>query len=129
MSLNAVIEHDEAWKGLQMIIMIQSERIIHGECSVVNRFYISSIKNNAQTLCRSVRAHWTVGNSLHWQLDVRFREDESRTRSGYSAENFAVIRHIALNILKKNTYCTVGIKNKRLNVGRDENYLIKLFKT
>ena len=129
MSSNGVIENDEAWKGLQTIIMIQSERIINGECSVENRFYISSIKNNAQTLCRSVRAHWAVENSLHWQLDVSFREDESRTRSGYSAENFAVIRHIALNILKKDTYCKVGIKNKRLNAGWDENYLIKLLKT
>ena len=72
----------------------------------------------------AVRTHWHIENSLHWVLDVAFREDESRIRKKHSAENMVVLRHIALNLLKKEKTAKRSIKSKRLKVGWDENYLM-----
>lgn len=65
-------------------------------------------------------------NSLHWRLDIAFREDLSRVRIGYAAENFAVIRHIALNLLKADKSKKIGVKSKRLAAGWDEDYLLRI---
>lgn len=70
--------------------------------------------------------HWAVENSLHWVLDVGFREDESRVREGHGAENLSTLRRIALNLLKQDTTTKLGIKNKRLAAGWDEAYLLRL---
>lgn len=129
MSSAGFFEKEEKWAGLKTICMIQSERTIKGKLSRENRFFVSSLPNDAKLLCQSIRAHWSVENSLHWQLDVSFREDESRARQGCVAENMSVVRHIALNMLKRDTFCKAGIKNKRLNAGWDENYLIHLLKS
>jgi predicted transposase YbfD/YdcC len=67
-------------------------------------------------------------NSLHWVLDVTFRGDESRVRKGNAHENFAVLRHIALNMIKKETSLKKSIKSKRLRAGWDNNYLLKVLK-
>jgi predicted transposase YbfD/YdcC len=68
---------------------------------VDTRFYITSIKPDAKKTLTAVRQHWCVENNLHWTLDMTFREDESRIRAEASPENFAIIRHIALNLIKK----------------------------
>jgi len=94
-------EYTKIWKGLNIIGMVESERTIDGKTSIEWRYYIGSIENNAALFGRSVRHHWGVENGLHWRLDMGFREDESRIRKGHSAENFAVMRHIAMNLLKQ----------------------------
>ena len=71
-----------------------------------------------------MRGHWGIENSLHWVLDLAFREDECRVRAGHAAENFAVLRHIALNLLRRDTTIKAGIKAKRLKCGCDEDYLL-----
>lgn len=109
-----------------MIGMVESQRTIEGKTSLEYRYYIGSIENNARLFADSVRHHWGIENNLHWQLDMSFREDESRMRKGHSAENFVVMRHIALNILKKEKSLKLGVKNKRLRAGWDEKYLAKL---
>ncbi|WP_157365540.1 ISAs1 family transposase, partial [Zooshikella ganghwensis] len=73
-----------------------------------------------------IQHHWQIENSLHWSLDVAFREDDSRIRKGHSAENMSRIRQIALNILKQDNTYKIGIKNKRLSAGWDHEYLMKL---
>jgi len=73
-----------------------------------------------------IRSHWGIENKLHWVLDCAFNEDQSRARVGNSAENLAVIRHTALNILKSDKSLKTGIKTKRLNAGWDEPYLLRL---
>jgi predicted transposase YbfD/YdcC len=94
--------------------------------SIEYRYYIGSIENNAAVFGQSVRHHWGIENSLHWRLDMGFREDESRIRKGYSAENFAVMRHVAINLLKQDRTTKLGVKNKRLKAGWDDDYLEKL---
>ena len=117
-----------AWKGLESIGCVESQRTINGETSIEKRYYIGSLKKDAALFARSVRAHWGVENNLHWQLDVSFREDESRMRKGHSAENFVTLRHLALNLLKKDKSTKLGVKNKRLKAGWDNDYLANLLK-
>ena len=87
-------------KNLKSIILIISEGTIDGKTTVEHRFYISSLKKSAKIISSAIRKHWSVENSLHWSLDVAFREDQCRVRIGEAAENFSLLRKIALMYLK-----------------------------
>jgi predicted transposase YbfD/YdcC len=87
------------------------------------RYYILSIQGNAAQFAHAVRSHWGIENSLHWVLDVAFHEDLSRARTGHSAHNFALLRHIALNVLRQERTASGGIHAKRLKAGWSTNYL------
>jgi predicted transposase YbfD/YdcC len=110
------------WKAMNMIGMVESRREIAGKVSEEIRFYIGSIGTDAQRFARAARGHWGIENKLHWSLDVAFREDESRVRDRQAAENFSVLRHIALNRLKNDKHFKVGIKNKRLCAAWNDAY-------
>ncbi len=114
------------WKGLQSLIMAKSERRINGISSTETRYFISSLPPDAKHILRIVRAHWGVENKLHWVLDMAFREDECRVRQGNATENLAIMRHLCLNLLKRETSAKCGIKAKRLKAGWDMNYLFKV---
>jgi predicted transposase YbfD/YdcC len=114
------------WKSLQTLICVRAERRIGRRRSVETRYYISSLANNAPKLLQCIRAHWGIENGLHWVLDIAFREDESRVRKDHGPENMAVLRHIALNLLKHERTAQVGIKNKRLQAAWDNDYLLKV---
>lgn len=116
----------DEWKGLRTIGMVEARREIDGKESVERRWYLSSLANNAEKFARVVRSHWGIENGLHWSLDIAFREDESRIRIGNAAENFAVLRHIVMNLLKQDKTAKIGIKNKRLKAGWDEPYLVRI---
>ena len=77
-------------------------RMRHPTCD--ERSYIVSSAMEARRFAEAVRGHWGVENSLHWSLDVTFREDESRVRNGSTPDNFAVIRHICMSLLKQETF-------------------------
>ena len=120
------LEHTKLWKGLNIIGMVECERTLNGATTIEYRYYIGSIENNAQLFGKSVRDHWGIENKLHWRLDMGFREDESRIRKGHSAENFAVMRHFAINLLKQDKLTKLGVKNKRLKAGWDDEYRANL---
>lgn len=120
------VESSINWKGLNTIGMVESVRTNNGKTTKNKRYYISSIDKNAKSLGASIRTHWRIENSLHWGLDVSFREDESRVRQHYAAENFSVLRRIALNYLKNEHTTKLGIQNKRNKAGWDLKYLEKV---
>lgn len=113
------------WGGLKSVGMVRSERLIGDKIEKDTRYYIcSSDTMTAETFASAVRGHWGIENSLHWVLDVVFREDESRIRKGHAAENMAKLRHIALNLLRgEKEICKLGLKAKRHRCAIDESYL------
>ncbi len=116
----------ENWKNLKTICMVQRERHFEEKIESETSYYIGSIENDAEKFGHSIRSHWGVENSLHWVLDVTFREDECRIRKGNAPENFAVLRHIALNMIKKETSLKKSVKSRRLRAGWDNDYLLKI---
>jgi predicted transposase YbfD/YdcC len=119
------LESYERWPNLHSIGMVEATRDIDGVISQERRYYLCSV-GNVKEFAQAARGHWSIENSLHWVLDVAFREDFNRTRSDHSAENFSVLRHIALNLLKGEKSVKVGIKGKRLKCGWDHDYLLKV---
>jgi predicted transposase YbfD/YdcC len=112
------------WPHLTTLAKIQAERYVGTEHSLQIRYYISSASASAEQFLTWSRTHWSIENSLHWVLDIAFREDESRLRKDYGAINFATLRHIALNLLKQERTLKASIKNKRLQAGWVHDYLL-----
>jgi predicted transposase YbfD/YdcC len=116
----------ENWAGLQSIIMVVRTRIIGNQEIKYVRYYISSLLNNAERILQAVRKHWSIENKLHWVLDVALNEDRSRVRKDQAPENFAVLRHIALNLLKHEKTAKGGIHAKQFQAALKEDYLLKV---
>ena len=120
------IDPEGKWENLQSIGRLDSRRVVKGKTTIATRYFISSLTNNAELLADSIRQHWRIENSLHWVLDVAFREDESRIRKDNAPQNFAILRHIANSLLQQDKIAKTGIKNKRLKAGWDNEYLSKV---
>lgn len=125
------LDPDDAWPHLRSIGMVRAERRVGDRTTQEVRYYLSSLNGAgvARALNRAVRAHWGIENGLHWVLDVAFREDESRVRTGHAAHNLALLRRIALTLLQHEPTARVGIKAKRLKAGWDHRYLLKVLST
>jgi predicted transposase YbfD/YdcC len=122
----AWIQERHAWPGLQAIGLMQAERRIGTECTIEDRYYLLARPLTAAEFGDAVRSHWGIENSVHWVLDVTFHEDQSRIRAGYAAENFAVLRHIALNLLRQQTTKRKSVKGRRLKAAWDTDFLLQI---
>lgn len=114
------------WTGLQSLVMVQCERRTGAERTTKRRFYITSLESDAEAALKAVRTHWHIENRLHWTLDIAFREDDCRVRKGNGAHNFAILRRMALNLLRQETTAKCGIAAKRKKAGWDHDYLLKV---
>ena len=119
------VNREGKWVGLQGLGLVEAERTVNGVTTRERRYYLCSVGRVAE-FARAVRGHWGIENGLHWVLDIAFREDGSRARKDHSAENFAVVRHLALNLLKQERTAKCGVKTKRLKAGWNEDYLFKV---
>ena len=115
----------ENWKNLLTVSRIRSQRSIGEEHTCEDRYHIASIQGAKQILW-AVRSHWGIENQLHWTLDIAFDEDHCRVRKEHGAENFAILRHIALNLLKQENTSQRSIKGKRLQAAWNQDYLLKV---
>ena len=129
--VSALAEAGQHWPGLRSAVMIKSIREVFGgknkgERTVEWRYYVSSLQADAAEFNAKVRAHWGIENSCHWVLDVTFNEDACRIRRGDGAQNFAILRRIALNLIKQEKSGKSSVRTKRLKAGWSIDYLQKL---
>ena len=116
----------EKWAQFTSIAMVESRRTIEDQTSREVRYYISSLAPEAPRLATLIRTHWGVENSLHWVLHVAFQEDDCRIRTDHAPQNFTLLRHLALSALNQEKTAKLGIQNKRLRAGWDDEYLLKV---
>lgn len=117
--------HYEGWAGLQTVVMVERERRFADRSQTETVYYLSSLPPHAQRILAATRAHWSVENTLHWTLDVVFGEDAARVRLENAPENFAVVRHVALNLLKQHP-AKLSLKRKRFRAALDDQFLFEL---
>jgi len=118
----------QSWTGLRRVVMVESTREVingknKGQCSTERRYYISSLQASASEFNAKVRAHWGIENSCHWVLDMAFDEDDCRIRKGDGAQNFAVLRRMALNLIKQDKSGKTSFRGKRMKAGWSPDYL------
>ena len=120
------LRKSDVWSDLKTIALVRGTRRINGVESVQDRYYIASLSADARTILQAVRHHWGIENSLHWVLDVVFREDQARMRQGDTAHNFVMLRHIALNLLRAQKSGPKSVRGKRLKAAWDNDFLLKI---
>lgn len=120
------VDPEDSWQKLRSLAIVKATRVIDGETSSQKRYFISSVKSGADRMMRLIRNHWEVENKLHWSLDVSFNEDNSRVRTGHAPENLALIRKMALNLLRQNKTKKCGAKTKRMLCAIDTNFLLEI---
>ncbi len=118
---------DDGWTGLRTVVRVDSVREIDEKKSTQTRYYISSLACDAKLISEAVRGHWGIENSLHWVLDVVFREDDSRIRKGHAPENLAVARRVALNLIKLNKPKNMSAKKAQLKATMNPEFAAGLF--
>jgi len=114
------------WMGLRSLGLVERQRTVGGTTTVEDHYYLTTLAGDAEQFGTAVRTHWSIENGLHWVLDVVFQEDQSRLRRDHAAQNFAVLRHLALSLLRREQTCPNGIKVKRLKAAWDEQYLTRV---
>jgi len=116
----------DKWEGLQSIGVTLSTREIKGKKTEQRRYHICSIGAGAKKYAEAVRGHWAIENSLHWVLDVVMSEDKARNRKDNSAQNMAIIRHLALNLMKNDPSINLSLKQMKKKMEWDHDYAMAL---
>ena len=112
------------WPSLTSLVFIESERWIGDKKETATRYFITSMQGKAHEILSTQRSHWGIENSLHWVLDIAFNEDRCRVRKDNAAGNFAIVRKMALNLLRQDKSVKIGAHGKRLRCGWDQDYLL-----
>jgi len=120
-----VLGHHDGWSKLGSIVMVQRERRLADQVQRETAYFISSLAPDAEHLLSCVRSHWRIENSQHWTLDITLREDDSRLRVGDGAQNFAILRRMALNLLRHHP-AKASLKRKRFRAALDDSFLLEL---
>jgi predicted transposase YbfD/YdcC len=121
------VEEFREWPGLKSVTMVKATREVTGQPPTEERrYYLSSLSPDAERIGQAIRAHWGIENSLHWVLDVNFREDYARNRKEHSAENMAILRHMAVNLVKKEQSSKTSFRGKLLKASWSDDYVLKL---
>ena len=113
------------WPGLKGVLMVESQREYNGKVERETRFYITSSTLEAQTLGPMIRSHWSIENSLHWVMDMTFRDDECRIRTEHAPANFTTLRHMAHNLVRK-APGKDSLRLRRKTAAWDDDYLATL---
>jgi predicted transposase YbfD/YdcC len=122
----AWLQGHHRWPGLRAIGMVEAERRLGEERASERRHYLLGAPLPARAFGDAARSHWGIENRVHWILDVTFHEDQSRIRQGHAARNFAVLRHLALNLLTRQPSKRLSIKGERLKAAWDTDFLLQV---
>lgn len=120
--------HRMKWKDLKTLAVVLTRTERQGIETFETRLYLSSLPPDATLLAKSIRAHWAIENTLHWGLDVTFREDHHRLLDRHGVCNLSAIRRLAVSILRRDTTSKLGAKNKRFQAALDPNYILEVLK-
>ena len=115
-----------SWANIAGVGMVESQVEVGDEVSFERRYFLTSLGCDAERFTQAVRQHWGIENSLHWVLDVSFREDDCRIRQNNGAQNMALLRHVALNLIRQESSHKRGTKARRKRAGRDRHYLLQV---
>ena len=131
MEVDFGMEHQlKTWRGLRSFCMVESTRQCGEKISSERRYDITTLPaQKAEQIAHAIRRHWAIDNELHWVLDVAFSEDDCRIRVGHAAENLATMRHVALNLLRREKTCKRGVNTKRMRAAWDPEYLETVLNT
>jgi len=119
------LRRKDEWKGLKSIACVESTRRTKDSETVECRYFISSLESITR-IARSIRCHWKVENKLHWVMDMDFDEDACRVRKDHAPENFATLRQIAYNLLKRESSKKVSIRRKINKAGWNNDFLARV---
>lgn len=120
------MDPDQEWSQLQSLVMIEAKPQLPENTSYATRYFISSLSPDAKLLPSAIRSHWSIENSVHWVLDVAFREDDNRIRQGHAQHNLAIMRRLSLNLLRREKSAQIGMVAKRKRAGWRTDYLLKV---
>ena len=125
----APLRGSETFVNLNSVVKVIAQREQNGQTTLKTRYYISSLPADAVQLLAAIRTHWSIENCCHWILDVAFDEDGCPIRKNNGSQNFAILRRIALNLLKGEKSAKVGVATKRLKAAWDTDYLTTVLAT
>jgi predicted transposase YbfD/YdcC len=121
----AYLNERSHWTSLASVALVEARRPVNGSTTIEQRYYLLNQVVDATTVNARVRGHWGIENCVHWVLDVTFHEDASRIRTGDAPQNMAVLRHLALNLLRRESSAG-SLKTKRFRAALNDDYLARV---
>jgi predicted transposase YbfD/YdcC len=113
------------WPDVAAVVSVLRDRVVSGTATTTVHFYLTSYAGTAKEIAEVIRGHWEIENGLHWILDVAFREDESRTRDLNAGANLALLRRVAVSLLKR-VKAKGSIETRRLIAAWDDEFLLQV---